>query len=331
VRISGRPTVETLSPEVLEDLRHARAPRERKIAVCSTGAHIPPADRVEILSVLTNDPDEMISNRAQEALLSCSPDMFVEALKRENALPALFAYAGKNLGQHPSVVDAMLAHRHCSGAHLIPLVPHLSAAQAKLLVEELERVSASPGLLTALEHSSVLSAEQKNTVHELRSSAVPGDDKNVADAAAEVEPDPVRRQTLLQQIARMTVSQRVQFAIKGGSDARRTLIRDGSKVVQRAVLQSPRLTDQEVEAFASMASLTDEILRLIANNRNFRKNYVVVRNLLNNAKTPLDVSLHMLPLLNPADLKKLSMNKNVPDTLRTTAAKLLRTRAEQRK
>jgi len=101
--------------------------------------------------------------------------------------------------------------------------------------------------------------------------------------------------------------------------------------VQRAVLQSPRLTDQEVEAFASMANLTDEILRLIASNRAFRKNYVVVRNLMNNPKTPLDVTLHMLPLLNPLDLKKLGMNKNVPDTLRTTANKLMRTRADQKK
>src|SRR5256885_16340866 len=66
----------------------------------------------------------------------------------------------------------------------------------------------------------------------------------------------------------MTVAQRVQFAMKGGSEARRTLIRDNNKVVQRAVLQSPRLTDQEVEAFAAMSSLTDEILRLIAGNRN---------------------------------------------------------------
>jgi hypothetical protein len=129
----------------------------------------------------------------------------------------------------------------------------------------------------------------------------------------------------------MTVSQRVQFAIKGGSEARRTLIRDTNKVVQRAVLQSPRLTDQEVEAFASMSSLTDEILRLIAGNRAFRKNYVVVRNLINNPKTPLDVTLHMLPMLNPQDLKKLTTNKNVPETLRTTASKLQRTRADQKR
>jgi len=102
-------------------------------------------------------------------------------------------------------------------------------------------------------------------------------------------------------------------------------------VVQRAVLQSPRLTDQEVEQFASMSTLTDEILRLIANNRVFRKNYTVVRNLLNNPKTPLDVSLHMLPLINVMDLKRLTTNKNIPETLRTTAQKLHRQRQESKK
>jgi len=323
--------VETLAPEVLEELRHGRAPRERKIAVCSTGAHIPPVDRAEILAVLSHDPDEVISTRAQEALLSVAPETFVEAIKRQNALSPLFVYAGKNLGQHAAVLEALLANKNCPGGALIPLVPQLSPAQTQSLLEERDRVSASPRLISALEHSGILTADQKNALQELRSSAVPGDDKSLADAAADAEPDAGRRQTLLQQIARMTVAQRVQFAIKGGAEARRTLIRDGSKVVQRAVLQSPRLTDQEVEAFASMSSLSDEILRLIAGNRAFRKNYVVVRNLMNNAKTPLDVTLHMLPLLNPVDLKKLSLNKNVPDTLRTSAAKLIRTRADQKK
>jgi hypothetical protein len=323
--------VETLSPEVIEDLRRGRAPRERKLAVCSTGAHLSPVDRLEILVVLIHDQDEMIATRAQEALFADSPDIFLQAILRENPLQALFAYAGKNFSANPAIVDAMIANRNCEGSHLAPLVSHLAAAQVHALVSELDRISACPALLVALERSPHLSADHRNTLHELRSSAVPGNDPNVAEAAAEVEPDPHRRKTLLQQIAQMTVSQRVQFAMKGGSDARRTLIRDANKVVQRAVLQSPRLTDQEVESFASMTSLTDEILRLIAGNRVFRKNYVVVRNLMNNPKTPLDVTLHMLPMLNVMDLKKLSMNKNVPETLRTTAAKLLRTRAELKK
>ena len=80
-----------------------------------------------------------------------------------------------------------------------------------------------------------------------------------------------------------------------------------------------------------MSTLTDEILRMIGRNRNFRKNYTVVRNLLNNGKAPLDISLNLLPMLNAMDLKKLTMNKNVPETLRATAVKLQRQRSESKK
>jgi hypothetical protein len=205
----------------------------------------------------------------------------------------------------------------------------LSTVGIQSLLDDLSRISDSLALASALEHSSSVTTDQKNLLHELHGGTI--DEAALAEAAAEAEPDIHRRQTLLQQIAKMNVSQRVQFAVKGGSEARRTLIRDSNKVVQRAVLQSPRLTDQEVEAFAAMANLTDEILRLIAANRVFRKNYTVVRNLINNAKLPLDVSLHLLPMINAVDLKKLTMNKNVPETLRTSAVKLQRQRADFKK
>jgi len=312
--------VETLSPELIDALRHGRATRERKIAVCAGGAHLPAADRAEILAVLAHDADEVVANRAQDAFLSHAIEPIIEALTRETALPALFAYAAKNLADKPGIGDAMVRNKNCGAEHLVPVVRSLSTESIQMLMEELDRVSDSPALAAALEHSTSVTAEQKAQLHELRGTSI--DQGALAEAALEAEPDLGKRQTLLQRLATMTVAQRVQFAIKGGSEARRTLIRDSNKVVQRAVLQSPRLTDQEVEAFAAMSSLTDEILRLIAKNRNFRKNYVVVRNLMNNPKTPLDVSLHMLPMLNPLDLKRLCMNKNIPETLRSTANKL---------
>jgi len=322
--------VETLSPEVLEDLRNGRATRERKIAVCTGGAHLAPADRAEILAVLAHDADEMVADRAQDAMLSQPVESFVEALKREHAVLALFSYAAKNLADKPGG-DAMVQNKNCPAEQLVPIVRHLSTLGIQSLMEELDRVSESPALALALEHSTSVTVEQKNQLHELHGPGNPIDEAALAEAAAAAEPDIARRQTLIQRLAKMTVAQRVQFAMKGGSEARRTLVRDTNKVVQRAVLQSPRLTDQEVEAFAAMSSLTDEILRLIAGNRVFRKNYSVVRNLINNPKTPLDVSLHMLPMLNVVDLKRLTTNKNVPETLRTTAFKLQRTRAELKK
>lgn len=323
--------METLSSEVVEDLRHGRATRERKIAICSGAAHLEPADRAEILAALFSDSDPMIAERAQEALLSQPVESFVQAIKRENPQPALLAYASRHMADKPGICDALVQNRNVRAEFLVPAVRHFSALGIQALMDELDRVSDSPALAAALEHSTSLTADQKNQLHELRSESPVSDHEALAEAAALAEPDEGRRQTLLQRISKMTVAQRVQFAIKGGSDARRTLIRDTNKVVQRAVLQSPRLADQEVEAFASMSSLTDEILRLIANNRVFRKNYAVVRNLMNNPKTPLDVTLHMLPLLNVIDLKRLTTNKNIPETLRTTAMKLQRTRAEQKK
>jgi hypothetical protein len=122
----------------------------------------------------------------------------------------------------------------------------------------------------------------------------------------------------------------VQLALKGNREERLALIRDPCKVVQRAVLQSSRLSDREVEGYAAMANLSDEVLRVIAMNRNFLRNYTVVRNLVNNPKTPLDVSLHLLPNINAQDLKLLTANKNIPDTLRSAAVRLQRQRTQAR-
>jgi len=322
--------VETLSPEIVEDLRRGRGTYERKIAVCASGAHLPAADRAEILAILAVDSDETIAERAKEAILALPIEYFLEALQRQQALEPLFDFAARNLAVKPAVCNALIDNKACDGDHLAPAARHFSTSNVQTLMDDLDRVSASPALAVALVNTTSVTTEQKHLLHELLSEAHI-DEAVLAEAVAEAEPDAARRQTLLQRLAKMTVAQRVQFAIKGGSEARRTLIRDSNKVVQRAVLQSPRLTDQEVEAFAAMTSLTDEILRLIANNRNFRKNYTVVRNLLNNPKTPLDVTLHILPMINQIDLKRLCTNKNVPETLRTTAVKLQRQRQEFKK
>jgi hypothetical protein len=322
--------VDLLSTEVLQEMRRGNATREEKLAVCTGGVKLPAPDLAEILSVLAFDSDELISTRAQESILALPIENFVEALHRQQALEPLFEFAAKNLAAKPGIADALIKNKNCPAEHLIPLVRHLSALGVQSLMDELDRVSDSRELAEALEKSTSITLDQKSQLNELLSDAMP-DMEALADALADAEPDNERRKTLLQQISTMTVSQRVKFAMKGGSEARRTLIRDNNKVVQRAVLQSPRLTDQEVEAFASMTNLTDEILRLIGKNRNFRKNYNVVRNLLNNGKAPLDCSLGLLPMLNPPDLKKLGMNKNIPETLRATAVKLMRQRNESKK
>src|SRR5437016_12398840 len=121
-------------------------------------------------------------------------------------------------------------------------------------------------------------AERREQVEEWQSDQ-PQAESPFAQAVADIDAPSEQRATLLQRLAGMRVVERVQLALKGNREERMVLIRDPCKVVQRAVLQSSRLTDREVETFSSMASLTDEVLRIIAKSRNFRRNYSVVINL----------------------------------------------------
>ncbi len=140
--------------------------------------------------------------------------------------------------------------------------------------------------------------------------------------AAEPEPAVIEeRASTVQRIAGLTVAQRMALAMKGTREERSILIRDPNKIVGVAVLSSPKLTETEVAAIARMASINDELLRMIANTRAWIKSYDVVLGLVKNAKTPLAVSMNLLSRLNEKDMRMLSQDRNVPDVLRITARK----------
>lgn len=299
------------------------------MAVCTGGVSLTPADRAEILTVLTLDLEEGIAQRSASVLLSIPPESFVAALERSDAAPALFDYCAENVAAKPGIADAMAKNASCPVATVHRVAGYLSAAGIQALLDNLERLTSSPSLIATLTSSPAASPEQRTLLAELPKGAL--DEKELEDAVSTVSVDPEKRKTLIQRLAKMNVLQRVQLALLGGREERIALIRDPNKVVQRSVLQSPRLTESEVESFAAMTTLTAEVLRIIANNRLWMKNYSVARNLTSNSKTPLDITLHLLPRLNQRDLKILSTNKNIPETLRSMAAKMGVKRNEARK
>lgn len=143
--------------------------------------------------------------------------------------------------------------------------------------------------------------------------------------SVEAEPEP-QAQNLFQQVQQMKVSEKVQLALKGNKEARALLLKDSNKQVILAVLNSPRITEQEVEVIAQSKSVSEEILRVIAHNRSWVKNYGVVVGLVNNPKTPVGLSLGFIKNLKAKDLNTLSKNKGVPEVIRTSAARLLQTK-----
>ncbi len=277
-----------------------------------------------MLAVLAFDADSNISERAQGVLLTQSLQHFLTALARPEIDPHFSAYCSDNLGEKPGIADALAKNPSCPTSDVTRVAPFLTAAGIQALLDNLDRFINDPQLVMAVHKSKAPTTEQRDLLNEMQKGAISMNE--IEEVAAEIEPDKVKRETLQQKVAHMNVVQRLTLALKGGRSERMFLIRDPNKLVQRCVLQSPRLTDTEVESFASMTSLPAETLRAISLTRSFMKSYSVVRNLVNNSKTPLDVSLHLFPRLTATDLAKLCSNKNVPETLRSSAIKLHRKR-----
>jgi hypothetical protein len=136
-----------------------------------------------------------------------------------------------------------------------------------------------------------------------------------------------QRGSALQKISKLDIKGRILLAMKGNREERSLLIRDGTKIVALAVLESPRITDSEVERFASQKNVLEAVLRAISMKRRFIKQYPIVKNLTFNPRTPIDVGLALMKNLLTPDLRHLAGNKEVSDTVRKLAFKMFRQKA----
>lgn len=144
-------------------------------------------------------------------------------------------------------------------------------------------------------------------------------------------PAEAERGSSLQKISKLDVKGRIQLAMKGNKEERTILIRDSTKLVALAVLESGKITDGEVEKIASQKNVLEAVLRQIPMKRRFAKNYNIVRNLVANPRTPLDISLGLMKNILVADLRNLASNKDVPDTIRKLALKMFKQKMDTTK
>jgi len=133
-------------------------------------------------------------------------------------------------------------------------------------------------------------------------------------------------QTILQKIQKLSVSERIHLAMRGGKEIRSILLRDPNKEVVLTVLENPKMTDTEIELIAKSRSIADEALRKITKKREWMKNYGVIMSLVTNPKTPPGIAIPLVSELKTRDLAILEKNRNVVEGVRATAKKLLRAR-----
>jgi hypothetical protein len=351
---------------MLELIRDGAAPASMVRRAARGELSLPANEAIEILVALAADrelgreAEQTLENWEGTSLAEVASDpatpaeVLLHLLRNQRQRPEIIAALCGNSAVAMEELEAMAAHgtaerlwammqsarvRAC--CHLLELVienpaseparPRLSQwlaiaqtneveeVAADFLVrhaEELERVDAQP-----FELSQGLEGEE-DPLEELLTKAKQGE------AVAEPEQKVL---SLLQRIGRMRVGERIKLAVRGNREERMVLIRDRSKLVSLAVLESPKVNDSEMENFAAMKNIQETVLRSIATKRKNIKNYGVVRALVNNPKVPLDASLPLLSHLLVKDLRGLAMNKNVNETVRKLAIKMFRMKTERKK
>jgi len=276
----------------------------------------------DLLALLSSLKDEPSRDRALAGLQKCSDEDLQQILANPATPVSILEFAANRLVEgREELLEFLLVN---------PALPERLQDQILSQLATFGGPAIEPG------EEAVSATESKEKTALAASAALPvtsadGAGPGAPEAKPEKEEKEKKRETLLEKIGRMSAVEKIKMALTGNQESRLILIRDSNKIVARSVLQSPKLSDAEMEAYASMTSVSEEVLRLIAKNRAFTRRYTVARALVNNSRAPIDVTMPLLPRMNEKDLKGLSLNRNVPEAIRGIAAKTIKAREEASK
>ena len=299
--------------------------------------------QLDILVSLADDADEEVQRAAQETLGRLSDESCATMLAVPALPEAVARYFLDPAHLRPPLLPILLTHPAVPPDAICELAAKAGPKEVPVLLDNLDLLKTSAlialkenqayltwqaepqteGVVFAVDLLEMLIAEAK--AEEARIAA--GKPAAVA-VGEEAEERDEKKTGIAGKIAKMGVAQKVKLALLGSREERSILIRDGSRVVTRAVLGSPKLTDVEVESFAGLKNVDQEVLRNISMNRKFMKNYNVGKVLVSNPRLPIDIGLTLMPRLIQTDLQLLSKNRDVSDVIRKMAVKLSKTRKQ---
>jgi hypothetical protein len=355
----GEPRV---SNPLVDQFRRGGVPTELRVLAAQGALPLKPSDLVELLHFLLGDSDPAVKSAAVETLMSLPAEELLPLLRDRETAPEVLGWAVAHRPQR-ELREAALQNTSTSDEAIEAVASSLPENLAELVVINQTRLLRRTSLLEALETNPNLNNDQKRRLRELRETfrigekpaeaAPPRVAPPAAAAAPPAEqappaaPEPLEegptteaeaivrylsederqaseKVSAVQRLYRLNTAQKVITALKGNREERAILVRDPNRLVATAVLGSPRVTDAEIESFAAMKNVSDEILRQIGRHKEWTKRYSVVLNLVKNPRTPIAISIGMVSRLNPRDLKGLAVDRNVAEVIRKHAQKFSR-------
>jgi hypothetical protein len=240
----------------------------------------------------------------------------------------------------PTVLEPLIRHKAVPDATLAWLAERVDGPMQDIIVTNQVRLLEAPVIVERLFENPRLSPEIRRRADEFleefflkkererdeaaaAAAAAPEAAPEPAPAPAPAEEEPVlsedEKKSLFARVSVMTVVQRIKLAYRGNKEERMFLVQDRNRLVSAAALKSPKTREADAETIANMKSVSEDVLRGIAFRRDWMRHYSVVRALVRNPRSPIDVTLGLVSKLNAKDMKMLAGDRNVPEAVRATA------------
>jgi hypothetical protein len=343
----------TLSPEAERYVRRD-APAEVRRMAARGALPLPPVELATVLFALAHDPDDEVKQTARESLAKLPGNVCETALSGPSH-PAVLAYLAhvfkddsahmERLALNPAADDR--THVFLAGLPHRRVVEIVANNQERLLrCDEIVEVLGENPLTGRATIDRILSFLGIDKPSSEVSEGEVHPERELTDAAAEAalraflgdadsdfarelleehegELDEDAHGNLFALIQQMSVMEKIKLARMGNKEARGLLVRDRNKLVSTAAVRSPKITENEIESLARARAVSDEVLRIIAANRDWTRNYQVKLGLATNPKCPIPTAVKFLNFLQERDLRNIMKSKDVPSPVCTHARRLL--------
>lgn len=176
------------------------------------------------------------------------------------------------------------------------------------------------------ENNEIEKPADETAIEEIAAKEEAAFDKDLIEEKEVAQPEP-EILSLYNRVQKMSVSEKIKLATLGNKQARDILMKDSNKLVTTAVIRNPRIGEDEVLKVVNSRSVSDDILRIISNNKEWMKNYHIKWGFVQNPKAPMGIVLRLLGHLTEKDLQKLAKSKNIPNVVATAAKKIVMQKA----
>jgi len=326
--------------------------REVQMLVARGLFPLTPRELVSIQLALTRRDDQELAAAARSSLESLDPKI-AALVVADTSDTEVMSFFGETM-EHPVVIEAVLRNRRVPVEVLSFLASKLSPELQEILLLRQDIIVDAPVLLDQLEGNPDLSSYVQRRIYEFREHLVRAEpepiaqpvprarteeaeeeatDEEVEVAIAEARELPVQGEqdeiTGLSemQIRSLPVPVRIKLARGAPRSLRAILVKDKSSMVAVAVLHGNALTDSEIELIASNRSVAEEVLTIVANNRQWSRKYNIIHALVKNPRTSVGLAVRLTSRLSIRDLRNLSRDHNVSEAVRNTATRLYRIKA----